>query len=335
MLQVCSVCATFRERASVSWQLFATLPNKDVLLASLAPTPTLPRSGHLTVEYSGERYCLLDSVQAAVGRPEICLRGRNVESSVDTELTDDALRTIERDVDGTIAAVKVCGECLQALACARVPPWSLVRCDAGLRPLGLPVLTWIEEIIVSPYRPLRHVVVCRPRKGAEWRPADTFHQTLRGHVIAIPNPSSEALAAVLPLRPETLPEYVSVVLIVPAATLDDVRAAAEQAPVLHVRGAVIALWAQHFCAVHRLSCDETALAFWLQHGTGVPEALVETAIHAQTPEEATTMFGAWRERRGRYDQQDTHGDELPNEEASSTSELSTIIRNFELIDHRY
>ena len=310
MKQVCSICATFRERENVSWHSLEALPNSDVLLTSLPPTPTLPRSGHMAIEHKGQRYCMLDSAAAAVGRPEITLRGHELEADAEEAPTDTALRTVERDVSGVVTHVKVCDECLQALTRGTVPPWSLARCDAGLRPLALDVLTWIEELIVSPYRPLRHVVVCRPRKGSEWRRADTFHQTLRGHIIAVPNPSSETLATTLPLRPDALPEHISVVLIAAAETLEEVRELAKDAPVLHVRSSVIAAWTRHFCAVHKLVCDETALALWLQQGDGPPASLVATAVHAQTSEEATAMFGAWRERRGRYDGQDAHGDDL-------------------------
>ncbi|KXZ40939.1 hypothetical protein GPECTOR_1235g493 [Gonium pectorale] len=106
-----------------------------------------------------------------------------------------------------------------------------------------------------------------------------------------------------PVRPEQLPELISVVLVAAAQSEADLIRIACDTPALHVRGRVIAQHARHLAALHpRLAphLDEEAVRLWEQAEDGIPRDLLATASHVTTEEEAAALAEHMRGRQEGY-----------------------------------
>ncbi|KXZ41459.1 hypothetical protein GPECTOR_454g356 [Gonium pectorale] len=171
------------------------------------------------------------------------------QQAVEERTGDERAGCIRVSADGSVE-VDMCNECHMGLARGEVPANSYARVDNGPRPSHLPQLTLLEERVVSPARVLRHMMICRHIR--EQGPADPalYHSKLRAHIISFNSPDAAEIAAMFPVRPEQLPELISVVLVAAAQSEADLIRIACDTPALHVRGRVIAQHARHLAALH-------------------------------------------------------------------------------------
>ena len=175
--KVCAACAC-RVSAADTWEddvLLADVPNVELLSADRArhpPTAELPRDALTTVESpagSGERYCMAPDGVTGVSNGELLVR--------------------------------LCGRCHGKLSRGAVPQRSLVRVDTGPWPADdvgpLPLLSQVEEALVAPVTVHSRVYIMR---AAQERSSSTFtmKKTLVGHVVVMPGPATDDLAALLP-----------------------------------------------------------------------------------------------------------------------------------------
>ena len=181
---LCAVCSCSVGRCDVHTEQLplGELPHLELLAADGVPaTPQLPRHGITSLFHEGRWYCL--------------------------------------DADGATAHdgpqpthVRVCKGCHTALSGNRVPPNSLVRVDTGPWPEDgqgrLPEVTVVEELLLSSVTPLRRIMIMRPASG-RCDPLSCKKQ-LTGHVVVVPGPPVEQLAALLPRSFEDLAEFMTV-----------------------------------------------------------------------------------------------------------------------------
>jgi hypothetical protein len=130
----------------------------------------------------------------------------------------------------------ICAPCLQHLQHGRVPKESLFNFDSGDIPDGLLPLQLVEEAILSVLRPFKYTVFCKPEgNGKDWRPNDSCHPRMVGHVIAVPNPPVDELAELLvPCHPDALPEFFDAVLLAAARTREHAEEMAKRVKILQV-----------------------------------------------------------------------------------------------------
>lgn len=122
---------------------------------------------------------------------------------------------LTRLVQAAVLYPSVCGGCLASLQRGKAPKESYVRVDTGSLPIARSVaeqlqpLTLAESLLVSVLRPVRSHVVLRP-PGSTRRANDTYQWSMRGHVVAFPNPSPGHLAQCLPCPLEEMPNLIQV-----------------------------------------------------------------------------------------------------------------------------
>ena len=215
--------------------------------------------------------------------------------------SDAAAGCIRLSLDGN-HELDLCGECVTHLQRDTVPPHSLARVDNGVRPPNLAQLNMLEERLLAVNRAVRSIVVCRPA-SAKITPEEG-HLMLRSHVIGFRGPGPNAIASVFPPSPSQIPDLISVILIGAAQTYDDVVALARKCPALTVRGKVVAMWSRHLAVVYsRLGLceiDHDAIRQWEDIGTGVPDALVKTAVYTRDLEEANAFLDLLRSDQEHY-----------------------------------
>ena len=113
------------------------------------------------------------------------------------------------ELPGKETKVKMCDECMVSLKGGKVPRICLATLDPGMRPAHLEPLTWVESVVVAPFRAMRHIVSCKPKGDS--RAAVACSPALVGHVIAVPHPGpGELMNKVFPLPMEKLPDMISV-----------------------------------------------------------------------------------------------------------------------------
>lgn len=187
---VCAICGGFKCPGEVSWVSWNKIGHVGRLrlspmLPEVEATDEYPRSGHTTYYGpDGEVYAILDtttlyvdhkvpyaSKKAAIQDPSLYADDQPLyqydqlvtigEESVDVATT---IRTIDHR-HGRVR-VKMCTDCRKCLWLedGDVPDGSFVRIDPGLRPPELEPLNLLESIVLSPLRPLRCIIVCRPSK---------------------------------------------------------------------------------------------------------------------------------------------------------------------------
>lgn len=198
---VCGVCATTIAPYETVRLAFEDLPHHHLLLCGGPKTSKYPRPGLTRTEFNGDQYCFQPA--AIVGENNL---------------------------------VSVCKECHAHLGNRTLPPGSLVRFDAGLWPADLPVLTMVEQLIVSVMRGCRHVALVRPESADFWRRPETYQRRLKTHVVAIPNPSPHRLANALriPCSEGELAETIQVVLLAYVGSVEQARALAAKVKPLQV-----------------------------------------------------------------------------------------------------
>jgi hypothetical protein len=171
----------------------------------------------------------------------------------------------------TAGGVCMCKKCASFVARRKLPKLCLVSCDTGRRPVDLPIMTVIEELICAVLRVNRYTCVARPVGAQTWRSRDTFVPFLMGHIFAVPNPPLKEWQDMLtPLDPAALVEYINVFLLYPARNAAEARRMAAKIRCLQVRPRVVAAWVPHLMRmyrengnfadlVHRISCSHDAL----------------------------------------------------------------------------
>jgi len=95
-------------------------------------------------------------------------------------------------------------------------------------------------------RPIRHLLVVKPKGSHVWRASDTFTRALPGHVVAVPNPTPDKILSVFPCPEENLSEHLQVVLLAPAKTREDAVRMLSRFKPLQVRTQVVIAWCQHY-----------------------------------------------------------------------------------------
>jgi hypothetical protein len=216
----CAVCARLHKQADVQVRCLMAkdggancIPNLHLLRADVPSTEDLPRPAHTRATIKGVDYCLqVDEKSMAP--------------------TDNARRKGHM--------VYVCNNCLDALDGGakrepKVPTFSLVRCDPGFLPAttDLPPLTYMESVLVGVLRPSRHIIYLKPRGGLDAN--EMYSQkAMRGHVVAFPNPSPEALARSFPVRMADVPEVLQVVLLSSVTSDEDLLQRMNSSKVLQV-----------------------------------------------------------------------------------------------------
>jgi hypothetical protein len=189
----------------------------------------------------------------------------------------------------------VCDECMAALQQGKVPPASLARFDTGAKPAHLAWPTLIELLCIGFYRPFRYIMLCTPGSSSSG--------SLLGHVVAFPNPSPSQLLRKLPLPPDELPQHITVALLTPCTTIEQLKARAAHCPALRVRGPVIAAWARHLAHIHKgagVTVDEGLIAAWASWDDAVPLPLLHGAPLVRTKEEADMLRSAHAHLREGY-----------------------------------
>ena len=183
-VQLCAVCSCCVGSKQVHTERMplAKLPNLELLAAEgVTPTEELPRSGITHLWYEGRKYCI-DPAGATGMR-------RNNPSHI-----------------------RVCTVCHGALQRNKVPDGSLVRVDTGPWAADeegpLPEVTVVEELLLSSVTPLRRVMIMRPASGR--CDPTTCKKQLTGHVVVLPGPPVEQLAAMLPRSFEEVAEHITV-----------------------------------------------------------------------------------------------------------------------------
>lgn len=116
--------------------------------------------------------------------------------------------------------------CRLAIRHGTFPRESLVVVDAGMRPIGLPELTLLESLILSPLRPIRYFALTKPH--ASRGDSSALTEVLRAHVVAYPNPPPGKLGGVFPLRMGEILQHSLVVLISAADTIETARKKAKK-----------------------------------------------------------------------------------------------------------
>lgn len=191
---------------------------------------------------------------------------------------------------------------MAALSNGKMPPASLTRFDAGLYPVDLEPLTYLETLLVSPLRPYRNVFVMRGGNNS-WRSSDTLMKAMRGHVVAFENPDPSSLGLVFPLHPDNIPEVIQVVLLGSAATKEELHQKLSASPALTVNGPRVAKWIVHLREVYKdkpfARVDDAIINIYAGM-RGVPQALLDNAIHAPSEEMAEKAERAFMQEREGY-----------------------------------
>jgi hypothetical protein len=277
-LHACCVCGKYCGKIEVSWYTPQQIRYLNVLLASIHSTDIQPRLGLTTtwLDVDGVRkeYCLLSEPDAK------CIREEN----------------------GSVE-LQVCTKCHDNLGKQRVPRDSYVYIDPGLRPPGLPKLWMLEQCCLASIRRNNFLFII---KGGLQGTEVSFART-RGHVVAFPHTSPNDIIQALPVDPTTeLPKFIRVCFIgVHAKDKQDLRALAGTTKCLHVRGAVINMWARHLAAMYKkynvgfeYPLNEDCMKAYAELN-GVPPSLVDTAIHATNEETAkAAMMASQVDREG-------------------------------------
>lgn len=187
----------------------------------------------------------------------------------------------------------MCKACSSSLKNGNVPKWSLVRVDTGVRPARLVPLTWIEELIVAPWRAFRCMIALKGPSDA--RPNFAIQQGLRGHVTAFPNPDPRRMATAFPPNPREIAKHVQVVLLTPAASEEEARKQARRVKPLHVRGRVVRDWVNHIKAVHPSLPYNDANMQAFANMDGVPDFLLHHMVYPRTNDDANAMHEAFED----------------------------------------
>lgn len=86
-----------------------------------------------------------------------------------------------------------------------------------------------------------------------------------------------------------------------ARSLDDVRAALQRSPALHVRGRHVVAWARHLAAVQQsVPLGSSLLLQQYMQLDGVPLQLAEAAVFATTDSDVREMATAFHTHRSGY-----------------------------------
>jgi hypothetical protein len=183
---VCCVCSCFVCPAESQSMLLTEVPGLPLLRKDIAATDKLPRSGHTFVVHDGVEYLL----------------------------QPDAVK----DVDGVQSAT-ICSPCLGRLKAGTVPKASLAAIDPGELPAGLPKLTIMEALIISPSRLHCHVLTLTPGRRHESHPERTedsdghkvdWTTASTGHTVAFRNPGPDAFVQAFPIHPDSIPSLFKV-----------------------------------------------------------------------------------------------------------------------------
>lgn len=231
---VCACCNRYRPWEQLAWTPFSAIPNVQLLRADGAKTASVRRDGQTTLEYKGLTYCL----QGAAGArcviwpnqdtqqpmdvdeqtaPGTAAKARRAQSTgrvggrrkVTPKKSEAAkAREVAEEAAQRELRVQMCQTCMASLKQNRVPKVCLATLDPGPCP-SLPPLTWLESVVLAPYRALRHIITVKPKGDS--RAAVACNTGLVGHVIAVPHPGpGEFLNKVFPLPMENLPELINV-----------------------------------------------------------------------------------------------------------------------------
>lgn len=107
--------------------------------------------------------------------------------------------------------------------------------DPGELPGFLEPLTWMEEMLLAPYRPLHRILYCRPYNAPSWQSHDTFAKSMCGHVVAVPSTGPHQLTQLLPCSIDELPKHITVVLLSPVSNVQHAKQLLKKCSYLQVR----------------------------------------------------------------------------------------------------
>ena len=182
---VCACCNRYSRFDGMVQLKASQIPNLQLLRTAAfggSQTDAVPRNGRTVWRHDNVEYCMQSAPEAK------CIKHLPGE----TEPT-----------------VQLCEICVQQLRHRKLPSISLARLDPGRAPADLPQLTWVEAVILSPYRAVRHIVVCKP-PGKNTADVTCF-KGLRGHVVAVPQSGPGTLMeTVFPCPMENLPDVIQV-----------------------------------------------------------------------------------------------------------------------------
>jgi hypothetical protein len=136
-----------------------------------------------------------------------------------------------------------------------VPDGSLVRCDPGCIPrnpdpqLQLAPLTMIEERLLGVNTVYRFVCALFPNLLGQ----SIKQWSLRGHIIAVPNPPVDDLSDLLPLPLARIPEVLQVIFVCKARKHQNLQKLFAKAKALQIRGQEVAKWAAYLRRVSTVS----------------------------------------------------------------------------------
>ena len=104
--------------------------------------------------------------------------------------------------------------------------------------------------MVAVWRVSRYTVFARP-PGSAKRPTSTLPKCLHGHIIALPNvPLKSWQKVFLPLHPDDLAEYVSVVILSHAKDREHAERMAKHVQCMKVHPNHIRLWVEWFVPLY-------------------------------------------------------------------------------------
>ena len=200
---ICAVCVRPSDPGTTHHIALTKLAGLDLLCADAPSSPELPRRALTTRTLNGVKYCLAPA--------SLC------NSSGGQRLHNPPADAHPDDWG------YVCCDCLTDLKAGQVPRASLVRIDAGARPAHLEPLSMMEASLLSLGRvPARHIMTVSKAKGRPYRGHEE-EKCNRGHVLALPNNTSERMVHMFPCSPAELPDRLQVVMLHKAATPEEVR----------------------------------------------------------------------------------------------------------------
>jgi hypothetical protein len=265
-----------------AWMPFSEVAEElEALRIDQPSTPHVPRNGNTTWTYNG------------------------IEYHVQAQPWAGAVR---EGPDYAEPQLRFCKECWRTLHSAspnierRVPAFALARADWGLPPDWYQPLTLVENCTVAPQMVLRHLVTLTP--CGSHLPVKMQQMALAGHCVSFEWVPPHVLAASFPCALADLPEFIRVVFVGVAATIEDARKLARESPTLRVRGALVVHMAQHMLGIFQrrsgafkqlpLNLNEDAMQ-QLSTFDGVPESLLATAINIPPGADANAVLRTLRE----------------------------------------
>jgi hypothetical protein len=281
------VCCCCNRRQSAydmceAWMPFSEVAEElEALRIDHPSTPRVPRNGNTTWTYNGTEYHVQAQPWAGA---------------------------VREGPDYPEPQLRFCKECWRALHSAnpnmerRVPAFALARADWGLPPDWYQPLTLVENCTVAPQMVLRHLLTLTP--CGSHLPVKMQQMALAGHCVSFEWVPPHVLAASFPCALADLPEFIRVVFVGVAATIEEARKLARESPTLRVRGALVVHMAHHLLGIYRrrtgafkdlpLNLNEDVVQE-LSTFDGVPDSLLATAINIPPGTDANAVLRTLRE----------------------------------------